>query len=340
MMLPKEDFEFSQEDHLQAFSHKREALENLVTFSKSINKITKSLKAIIRIAQGQAQGKQDYRYFLALSSRVNSLTTDQVQDNLDNVDNKLVEDISTILDISRTDLEKIPDKFNRLLSRNDANIFQFLDNYLQDFKRRSRLAIALRIFLKEREAAVPPINLQFDISELEEEINSLKSKEAQCRSDVRNKMVELVEDAETILSIEEYPDEIKEKMREIRSSLLQSIQHIDEGKDIEDLPTSIMVMEMADDGAEEISMDQLPEEEPEEETDLGQLPCMDVEEKNLTAPSPVSAPKEPKRRAPPIKAPGFWRVLFHWLNTPFGVSWEKAKLDLALIQQKKAARQQ
>lgn len=331
MIQPQEDFEFTEEDHLQAFSHKREALENLVTFSKSMNKITKSLQAIIRIAQGKTQGKQDYNYFLALSSRINSLATEQVEEYLSNVDNKLVEDIETIIDISKTELEEIPDKFNHLMESHQRSIFHFLDEYLLDFKRRSRLSIALRIFLKERDTVSPPLNLSFDPSDLEAEINALKSKEEKCRDGVREKMVDLVEDADQILAIEGYPEAIKEKMTEIRNNLLANIRHLDAGKDIEDLPAPIMVMEMSDDGAEEIAMQELPPEE--ESEDLGDLPRMDVEERSI--PTAIDKPA-PARKSVPIKPPNFWRVLFHWLNTPFGISWQKAKLELALAQQKKA----
>ena len=354
--------DFSPEDRLSALMHRRKALENLVRFGHGIESLAAAFQALLRNARGRSGGKKDRKLFHLLSNRVNSLPVKEVQTNLSNVDFKLLADIETILEVARTEIDDIAAKFSYLQPRGSDNIFAFLDNYLTDFKRRSRLSIALRIFLKEKQVETPPLELGFDPSELANELRNLKTKENSCRENMKKKMVQLRDETAEVLAIPNYPEALKEKLELIKNGLDKGINALENGETIENVMVEAVIISDENNNEPEQELEPIkPEGQTQQqaavkESKAGeqgtQLPKQ-TEQSSVTKEAEQTTSQEPSdkvqdntskdqkptlkiNKAVPIPQVGFWETFLFWLKTPMGVSWEGAKRRLGIKKTKSA----
>ena len=301
-MATSEDQDSNKIDLIQMFSQKRQALVNVIRFSRNLAKISGSLESLIALATGGRGHNKEY--LDRLKSKVQSLTNDQIKANLKQVDNKLQQDVDTIVEIARADLEDIEDQFSHLLVDKKKSIFDCLDDYLINFKRRAKLAIALRVILEQKYVETNPLLLKFSPDELEEELSQLKSKENQYTETVKVQIEELIGDTEVILKYDGFPEAIKEHAKKVKEQLLENQAHLAAGKSLDSLPTPIEVIDM--DTAPASSANLTPIEE--EKTKTLEM-SMDLHYETFEKPS-------------------FWKVFMHWLTTPMGITWKQARQQL------------
>lgn len=292
-------------DPIEVFTHKRQALVNVIKFTKNLNQISGSLESLIALTTGGRAHNKDY--LNQLKAKVKSLTNDQLKANLKQVDNRLQQDVDTIVDIARTDIDDIQEKFKHLLDDKKKSVFDFLDEYLANFKRRAKLAIALRVILEQKYVDTNPLLLNFSPEELEQELKQLKSKEGEYAETVKVQIDELISDTEVILAYDGFPDEMKEHVKSVKAQLLENKEHLAAGKSLQTLPTPVEFINLDESAASSANLTPL---EVEEEKPKTLEMSMDL------------------HYSEPSKPPGFWSVFKHWLTTPMGISWKQARQEL------------
>jgi len=313
----------SASKQLQTFAAKRRALERLLLLARSMSKLSGSLENLTSLKVSSDQlSLPAQEFYDRLSQRLNSKSPEEVVQQMTDLDNMLRADMEHIVSLSSADESSIDQRIRALNPAFQASTAELLDDYLADFERRAKLAIALRLFLSKRKIPTPGIEFSFSEDQLERELVKVKERESKARETVRIRVVDLIDDTENILNNSSYPESVRDEILGVRKELLDCLSHIDSGKDIISLPLIVEEVVINDTPAEQRKP--RPPEPPPDEAQEGETDTEDSDEKTSTAKSDEQRPSS-ALDLPDVRHPSFVRILWVWLKTPNTVDWAQAK---------------
>jgi len=329
----------SATNQLKVITRKRKALERLLLLARSMSKLAGSIQSLTELTdENDKLSAPAQQFYDQLSERLNKLPHDSVIGQMQDLDTKLQADMNNIILLAGADESNIDVRIRELNPAAEASMLETLDEFTNEFSRRAKLAIALRIFLRNQRIPTPGIEFRFSEKQLENELIKVKKREAHCRGVVRERVIDLIEDTEKIVNNASYPEAIREEVRTVRSELMDCLQHLDEGKDIVQLPMVVDELIITDTPAEERKVRKLALDELEAEVE-DDPPDRDTEETDSdnTREQHVA---QPSKHTQPGSAsePSFLDTFSVWLKTPRVVDWAKArqiaKNDLAKSRRK------
>ncbi len=188
-----------------------------------------------------------------------------------------------------------------LQTGDEAQFEQTALDLINDFRRSSKTALAMRLLLGEQGHITQPIRLPVAPLELRERVSNMATKEQEVRVKVEGEIIAIRDDSEKLLQTPGLPEPIKAMLNQTVAQMQDNLQHVRSGKGFDALPHPMEILE----GSEAQEVEELVES----------IPLMEVEEVAIEE-LEVHAVEEEKT--------GFGTQLNNWLNTPVGVNWEEA----------------
>ena len=284
---------------LRVLRSKKETLQNVIKIARALARLHQGLQAVLLLGRASSKvPKHAVRFYDALSEDVKHLPVNVLQQDLKAVDRLVRQDFDSILAIADANETHFtmgtPQAAAESQSQDEARVHKMLD----EFRRRAQTAVCLRVILRERGIATAPLALPVPEPVLQKQIEVLEKKETHYKVKIRTDILAMKADIEALLKNTTFPDAIKQELKQTQLGLQLDLEHIDAGKDLDDLPFPIEAVESA-------------------ETVLAPHALADTHTKS---PSPQKAATPP--RAPPLEM-GFFRKLWLWLNNPMREPWSK-----------------
>lgn len=225
---------------------KREALKHLVKVTATLNRLYQGLQAVLLMGQS-ASGitAAIIEKFREYSDRLNNLPTDKLKNTLTSTELRLQQNIKQVIVISQKSDEELK---KQLLVKHDKDAptsATNIEDYVDDFKKKAQTSIALRIALKTRNVLLKTFHLPVPAALIEKQLAILEVREAECRKRIRQEMNSLDSDIDRMLSDQNCPDEIKQKLILVKTNLQQNISHFLAGKNIDEIPMMYESIELA-----------------------------------------------------------------------------------------------
>ena len=281
---------------LEIINRKRAALQNLVKITTTLNRLHQGLHSVVLLGKSVAEipGKIVEK-FNSLKQKLDTQPTDRLKNTLTSTEIKIQSDIKHVLEISQKSNEQLSRQLgsegDMLLDSLNDNIHQYVD----DFKKKGQTSVALRIALKARNVMIRAFKLPIPEAVIEKQLVELDQREIECRQKINTDIDDIEHDIQSLMSREDCPEELREKLILIASNLKENKEHIASGKQIEDMPILYESIEVS--AAPHVVAEVEKESEPDEVVVL-------------------ETPKQEK-----IKR-GFFGRLWLWLKSPMSVRWK------------------
>lgn len=264
----------------------KRALEQLVRVTESIERLHTGLQAAVLLGKPtNLIGPSALRFFQELSASTRLQPTGKLRITLAHLEERMRVLLQQVMTIAEQEpLSAAPEIFG------DANA-----RSINEFRRVSQTAVALRILLRERGEATVPLNLPVSHSALRERMRKVAEQESRCREKVMDDILTVQVDARLLLDTESLSGPMRRMLVATVEQLDANLAHIQAGNSIESLPHPVEVIELA----EEVVVEPV-------EIDV---PCAQAEQ------------TEPGGEA----EGSVLRQLDEWLNTPWTVSWKEIR---------------
>ncbi len=297
----------SYTEELKSVHRKREAIENLISFTKQIKQMTKGLEAVKHIAKpSQLPKKRDFALMRALVKRLAHIGTPQLKTSLSKLDDAVKHDMESIVKISQISEENF---FQLYISGTESKVtssYDALVKELQNFRRKAQTDVAVRYVLHDRGVMLDCSRLSIDQEKLSQHVDDMKGKENKCRRRIRQEIQTLIADTNKIRNHPDLPNTLLEKMEDLNAQLTQVLSDLDAGKDIEEFSDSLEIVEIGQNNRSNNDLENEPTADKEESNELELTLDLDALEF-------------------PNKKRNFFSRLWFWLVTPWGVNWKDIK---------------
>lgn len=286
-------------DELRLVRQHKETLQHVIKIARAVARLHKGLQAVLLLGRPTFKiPKHAIRFFDELSADVKQLPAKTLQQDLAAVDRLVRADFDKILAVALDNEVHFPSNMTPSdQGRSHEN--EVIHRLLDDFRRRAQTAVCLRVILRERGISTAPLTLPVAEEIIQQQIVTLEQKESRYKTKIRNEVSALQRDVDALLSKPTLPDPVKRELQETRAGLQLDMEHIDAGKDLDNLPFPIESVESATPSSIEIGRP----------SDIQNAAIPNV-------PDPAAEAAVEKKR-------GFFATLQLWLNTPWQVSWKK-----------------
>ncbi len=314
---------------LKKLTDKRLALESLIKITVSIQAQQQSLIELSAIARpSQEFPPKLIAHVKQLGSRIGDLPVPELIQRLDAIEQVISTGLKKLLILAKIDVKDLRSKKLANLSIDD-----FVDA-IDDFKRRTQTALALRFILKDRGVAIAPFDLAVPQEAITAHIEALKVKEKGCTKQIRKEITDVIKDTDLLLASDSFTEPMKSDLLQVRKAMQVNIEHLDSGGTIAEIPnifeTVVLESQVYDvnpinkpeeeDSNQKASKDKTRNEELE--SDLKAQAKSDVKAKLNAAKKKISSNK-PKETKPMT----FWQRFGLWLSSPWSVSWKSIDKD-------------
>lgn len=293
-------------DELRILRSKKETLQNVVKIAQAVNRLQKGLQAALQMSGPISRtSRHAIKFFADFQAEVNHQPSNILQQDLQELDRLVRADFGRILAIAHASDKYLP--LTPASTENPADPENAAINKLLDeFRRRAQTAICLRIILRERGIASQPLELPVPEELIQKQIAALEEKEKVFKTKIRADIVTMQRDVDAMLSNASFPDAIKHELAETRRGLQLDLEHIDAGKDLDDLPFSVEAIESVESAPAAF------------ETTPSQ--------KQSTTTRSTASPGHHAKASKVVKR-GFFLRIWIWSNTPEDVTWERTRHD-------------
>ena len=287
---------------LRVLRSKKETLQNVIKIARALTRLHQGLQAVLLLGRASSKvPKHAVRFYDALSEDVKHLPVNILQQDLKAVDRLVRQDFDNILAIANAGDAHFPVNTAPTgvaeFGQDDARVHKMLD----EFRRRAQTAVCLRVILRERGIATTPLALPVPEQILQKQIDVLEKKETHYKAKIRSDVTAMKSDVEALLQNAAFPDAIKQELLQTKLGLQQDLEHIDAGKDLDDLPFPIESVESA-------------------ETSYASQQSADSE---IKSPAIQNATVRPSAPTPVTPTFGFFTKLWIWLTNPRREPWSK-----------------
>ena len=237
---------------LNSITTKKKVLEQFIKISLSAERLRLGLQSTVILGKrSRLIPKKALSAYQALSEEVKHYSTKKLQDGLASLETNINQDIENVIQIAQSKemgLESYPDKNVQTESRNIHDI-------VNGFRRNSQTAVALRLVLRSRGVPTKQVTFVIPKEVIKTQIKDLELREQHCRGRIKNDIRSMQIDIENMMHNDSYPEDIRLQMRELNISLQDNLQHIEAGKNFEDMPIVIEMLEISGEPAAENVLD-------------------------------------------------------------------------------------
>ncbi len=284
---------------LRVLRSKKETLQNVIKIARALARLHQGLQAVLLLGRASSKvPKHAVRFYDALSEDVKHLPANVLQQDLKAVDRLVRQDFDSILAIADANETHFPMGTPQAVAESQSQDEARVHKMLDEFRRRAQTAVCLRVILRERGIATAPLALPVPEPVLQKQIEVLEKKETHYKVKIRTDVLAMKADVEALLENTAFPDAIKGELKQTQLGLQLDLEHIDAGKDLDDLPFPIEAVESA-------------------ETVLAPHALADTHTKSPAPPKAATPPRAP------LAEMGFFCKLWLWLNNPMREPWSK-----------------
>jgi hypothetical protein len=259
-----------------------------------------SLKSVLILGQPSTSiPKGMLKYFHILSNKIKQKTTEKIGWYLDNLEGLIKFNLQGIINITMEDHDVSGSKV--VSDQTDIGYSDYALNLLNEFKRQSQTAVALKILLQQRGVYTAGANFKESVQQIEGHIERLKKKEENQKKQLTTYISEMHSDLSHMLKNDQYSDEMKKVVRKVMTNLEGDQKAIEQGGNLDELQLSFEIVETGEERKKDpVEVQKQVVTETEEY----------LEELDQTDKVKTISTKS-----------GFLATLLRWLNTPWNVSW-------------------
>ena len=282
------------DQQLLNFERKRELLASLIRVAQDLNGHTHALHDVQLLAKPSQQfPAKVYHYKDELSASIREMSDSQVKNRSARYDTQtahLLDALLEFIDITQhqVTIDEEPSEFS------DEAKFQ-----LEEFKQVSHTAVALRILLQDLGIFLPAVKFGFPQEWIGEQIDSLNQTNHSLREKSKDRIAELILEAEEILSKKMLPQVTLDGLAYAQHAMMLDLEFLEHGGSIEKLPYAF----------EELEINSLPDSTVNAYIEENKIPTLD------------EIVKDPSHETDPDARLGFNKKLKLWLNTPWKTRW-------------------
>ncbi|MFT5691086.1 MAG: hypothetical protein ACI92E_000411 [Oceanicoccus sp.] len=304
---------------LRLIRRKRHALEQLINFSKNILQQEQALDDLLLLSKpSQSIPDKIRRDLIRLVDSQQELSDHQLQERLARVDPLVQSGTRGIMAFTQS-IEEIDPSNRDIFSKIDH-----LKEVTSRFRKRAKLAIALRLSLQERGLVTERIKLDFDQDSLADRIFELKNEEKKCRGNIGAHLQDMVVDCENMLAVGKIPKQVQDELVLVKEVMLENIKHLKSGKSLDTMPVNFEIIDIEESAPVPGSMDGSPFEQSD-----SNLPAEDQQKSNAHQKTKLSASVSSDSNnieiAESQKKLDFFTRFGIWLNSPWSVTWGRTK---------------
>jgi hypothetical protein len=292
-----------REEFRQLLTRKR-LLEEMFSAADRVEQLHAGLDAAVQMGKpSRMLSKSALKVYAGLSEAVKGKPIKKLKELLAQLEGRMSANIQQVMRYAE---QETGDSLDEAL---ESSAIQ----QINEFRRTSKTALALRLLLNERGEKTEPIGLPVEPEELRKQVTQVAKKEQEARVKVEKEIVSIRDDSTTLLKTPGLPDAVKDMLQTTVAQMEQNLEHVRSGKGFDTLPHPMEVLEAGEVAQLEEMAESLPVIEVEE---------LVVEEVHIEA-VPESKPAGSKKR-------GVGSQLNNWLNSSWDVSWkDAAKHDAA-----------
>lgn len=309
-------------EQLNAHRKKRHALEQLFLFARQLVVAGEGMGAIECAARpSQTISAQQTQQLESRIASYDVINTEQLKPALRKTDQLLASELNAILKIAAISEQYFNAQVKADSTDTVNTTLKKLYQRLQRFKTRAQNNLAIRNVLLQRGTPATAIKLPVSQELLADRVKSLRQKEKGYSEKIQTAVQSMLTDTSAILQGGQYPQTINDKMAETQQQLLQTLDHLNKGRSLDQLPFTIELELNDRDYA--LHAHTLPTQTEEQEQE--QEPIHLAASANDEALPPISDTVIAEPDIEPAKKLGFFYLLKRWLNTPTSVSWQDIK---------------
>jgi len=311
-------------EQLNAHRKKRYALEQLFLFARQLVVAGESMGAIQCAARpSQTLGAQQTQQLESRIANYDAINTERLKQELRDTDQLLSSELGDILKIAEISEQDFNAHFKTDSADTVNATLKRLYLRLQTFKARAQNNLAIRSVLHQRGMPVAAIKLPVSQELLADQVKGLRQKEKYYRGKIQAAVQSILTDTNAILQAGHYPSAINDKMAETQQQLQQTLDHLDKGGRLDQLPFTIELdLSDSDYALHTLAQpDQIQQQEQEQEQEPAELTA----NANNDTPPPASDTAIEEQNIATDGKPGFFYLLRRWLSTPSSVTWQDIK---------------
>lgn len=288
------DANLTQELH--NLEEKKNTLEQAVRIAASLEKLNDGLKAVMLMGKPTSNiSQKSLENIEELDEKTKILSSQQLKEILERLENTVHEKLELILEISEKNDKPAEES-------DESNVSQLsqdeIDVILKEYLKSAQTAVALKVVLRARGEITRPTVLSLPANDIKDKLNEVDIREKECRVKVKDEMIVLISDTESVLSRDDLPANLRIMVELTHESLALNLKHIEEGKSIDEMPVSIENIEISN-------------------KDIDAVPVPSKSNKEKIAKIKKSYLEKRKRKT----KRGFFYKLFRWVTTPPSIGW-------------------
>ena len=301
---------------LEKIQSKKAALHRLVKLTASLNHLSQGLQSVLVLGKSVISiPSKVVENFRLISNKLKPIPTQKLHDSLSTAEDQLRVDVKHVLELR----EKTEQELDNYEGKEEMPARDMGDNfaeYVDDFKKKAQTSIALRITLTARKAIHSVFQLPIPKAYIKQQIHNLEKKESIYKKRIKKELVGLFNDVSVLIDDPALAEEFKLQLHETRGQLITNINHINAGKNIEDMPMAFESFEVVS------SNDDLEETEVEHTDKAVPLPQLDLQHEIMAEVEEIDIKPIIRVRRNIISR------LWEWITTPDDHSWKKISKQL------------
>ncbi|MFT7559707.1 MAG: hypothetical protein ACI93R_001620 [Flavobacteriales bacterium] len=220
---------------------KRKVLEQLIEFSKNLLQQERALEDLLLLSKPSQNIPQKVRNDLVKAlEALQNLSDEQLQERVIKVDELVQSGAQGLYSITQN-IESFDHSAQDINSKIDQ-----IKEISARFRKRAKLAIALRLKLQERGLVTERLKLSISQDSIAERIAQLKTDESTCRKNISAHIQETISDCDSLLSSKDVPTSLREELTLVKGVMQQNLEHLSAGKSIDSMPVNFEIIDFGD----------------------------------------------------------------------------------------------
>ncbi|ARU57266.1 hypothetical protein OLMES_3225 [Oleiphilus messinensis] len=309
-VIPLPDVEESAGDFSQALTaleEKKAALARVIEIAQSMTALQSGLLAAVNLSQPLKQlPPKTLRFIDDLGRKTRNLSDRDVSLRLEKLDLKIKVKLKSIVLVS----DKAQNLGYQILTDDRLGEVHAL---IDEFKRLSQTAIALRVLLSKRGVKVSPLALPVEKDEILDRIDQIEVEQKNYRDNAVTKIRDMKNDIEGMLRSSQCREQVKPLLLSVLSDLDLNEQHIASGGDFTDMPVAMASIDIV--GIEGVHVSHIDQDIQSQEREPSEAAAENELQQANENPEGSEGDDSGLRKL------GFWQKLKLWLTTSWNVSW-------------------
>lgn len=297
--MPANTPKASLSEELARLREKREVLEQLFGYAHQLTHLQDTMEVLKRMMKPSQTPDASTAAIAEYCKKAASVDTPELRSMLETLDKAVASDVEVIVSLSEPATKA--SMARRAQSARHIDTFAALKARLGEFRRKVEMNVAIRYILFERGVRPEAAKLPLSQNDVAERLDTVREEERHCRGRLKVEIEGMVENMQSIIANSACPNPLREHTLKVRDNLEQCLTILAQNRSLEELPTSVEVIELSGD-------DETGNVDPQA------VPVADSRKEGHGAPAAAPEPAAPIRHS-------FWQRLRIWLDSPFSIRW-------------------